>query len=100
MSQRTEEENIEAFKIWWKENGLKVVAGIVLLIGGYISWDLYEGKIKSEAEAASEIWQSITDSLSEETGNKLTQENQATIQKNAELLKKDFPDTSLSLIHI
>ena len=58
------EENIEAFKTWWKENGLKVVAGIVLLVGGYISWDLYEGKIKSEAEAASEIWQSITDSLS------------------------------------
>jgi predicted negative regulator of RcsB-dependent stress response len=94
VSQRTEEENIEAFKTWWKENGLKVVAGIVLLVGGYISWDLYEGKIKSEAEAASEIWQSITDSLSEETGNKTTQENQATIQKNAELLKKDFPDTS------
>ncbi len=94
MSQRTEEENIEAFKVWWKENGLKVVTGIIFLVGGYIGWDLYEGKIKSEAEAASEVWQSITDTLSQESDNKLSQENQLMIQKNAELLKQDFSDTS------
>jgi len=31
----TEEEQIEAFKRWWNENGRSVVVGIVLAVVGY-----------------------------------------------------------------
>ena len=38
---QTEEEQIEALKRWWKENGKSIIAGLVLgigSIGGYRYW--------------------------------------------------------------
>ena len=31
----TEEEQIEALKRWWAENGMQTVLAVVLVIGGY-----------------------------------------------------------------
>ena len=33
--ERTDEEQIEALKLWWAENGMKTIAAIVLVVGGY-----------------------------------------------------------------
>ena len=45
----TEEEQVEAFKNWWAENGLRLLAVGVLIIGGYFGWQGWE---KSQAEKA------------------------------------------------
>ena len=34
----TEEEQIEALKAWWAENGVKTLVSIVLIVGGYFSY--------------------------------------------------------------
>ena len=34
----SEEEQIEAFKRWWAENGLQTLLSIVLVVGGYFGW--------------------------------------------------------------
>ena len=49
VSERTEEEQIEAFKNWWAENGLKTILGIFLIFGGYVGWQSYESKVASES---------------------------------------------------
>ena len=40
---QSEEEQIEAFKQWWVDNGLKLVAAAVLAIGGTLSWQSWQG---------------------------------------------------------
>jgi predicted negative regulator of RcsB-dependent stress response len=50
---QTEEEQVEAIKKWWKDNGKSVIGGIVLgfaIIGGWKGWQGYE---RSQGEAAS-----------------------------------------------
>jgi len=50
---QTEEEQVEAIKKWWKENGKSVVGGIVLgfaVIGGWQGWQGYQ---RNQGEAAS-----------------------------------------------
>ena len=50
---QTEEEQVEAIKKWWKDNGKSVVGGIVLgfaIIGGWQGWQGYQ---RSQGEAAS-----------------------------------------------
>ena len=50
---QTEEEQVEAIKKWWKENGKSVVGGIVLgfaIIGGWQGWQSYQ---RNQGEAAS-----------------------------------------------
>ena len=50
---QTEEEQVEAIKKWWKENGKSVIGGVVLgfaIIGGWQGWQGYQ---RDQGEAAS-----------------------------------------------
>jgi predicted negative regulator of RcsB-dependent stress response len=50
---QTEEEQVEAIKRWWKENGTSVIAGLVIGLGGVFGWQAW-GNFKDRigAEAA------------------------------------------------
>ncbi len=52
----TEEEQIEAIKSWWKENGTSILASIAIVAVGMISWNVYKNTTKENAEAASAIY--------------------------------------------
>lgn len=59
----TEEEQIEAIKKWWKENGLSVVTGILLglsLLGGWRWWQTYTDQ---QGQLASNIYDQVLFSL-------------------------------------
>ena len=48
----TEEQQVEALKEWWKQNGLAIVGGAVIGISallGWRGWDLYQEKQATEA---------------------------------------------------
>ena len=50
---QTEDEQVEAIKKWWKDNGKSVIGGIVLgfaIIGGWQGWQGYQ---RNQGEAAS-----------------------------------------------
>ncbi|MCU7851075.1 MAG: tetratricopeptide repeat protein [Candidatus Thiodiazotropha sp. (ex Monitilora ramsayi)] len=49
---QTEEEQVEALKRWWKENGTSVIAGLVIGLGGVFGWQAwgnYEDRIGKDA---------------------------------------------------
>lgn len=51
---QTDDEQVEALKKWWKENGVSVVSGIVLgfaVIGGWQGWQKYQ-TVQGEAASA------------------------------------------------
>jgi predicted negative regulator of RcsB-dependent stress response len=52
---QTEEEQVEAIKRWWKENGTSVIAGLVIGLGGVFGWQTwgnYKDRIGAEAALA------------------------------------------------
>ncbi|WP_404363109.1 YfgM family protein [Marinobacter sp.] len=51
---RTEEEQVEAIKNWWKKNGASLVIGIVValaIVFGWQSWQSHQAQERSEAAA-------------------------------------------------
>ncbi len=58
----TEEQEIEAVKKWWSENGLAIGLGIVIGFGGIFGWRGYQSHLDEQAEAASEIYESMLNS--------------------------------------
>ncbi|MGU3844696.1 YfgM family protein, partial [Vibrio diabolicus] len=38
----TEEQQVEAIKDWWKENGKAVIIGAVVGLGGLFGWRYYQ----------------------------------------------------------
>ncbi len=60
---QTDEEQVEAIKRWWKENGKSVIGGIVLgfaVIGGWQGWQGYQ---QNQGEAASMIFDTMRQAI-------------------------------------
>lgn len=56
---QTEEEQIQAIKDWWKENGRSVIAGLVIgiaAIAGYRYWGVY---VQQQSEKASVLYANV-----------------------------------------
>ena len=54
----TEEQQVEAIKRFWKENGMAIVLGVVLGLGGLYGWRWYnDSQIQSKEQASAEYLQ-------------------------------------------
>ena len=56
---RTEEEQIEALKKWWHENGKSIVAGIVIGIVAIFGWRSWKEHQIARAESASVLYEQM-----------------------------------------
>jgi len=63
----TEEEQLEAIKRWWKENGTSLIAGVVIAAAGIFGWKAWEGYQANQAEAASMRYQQLLTLASQPT---------------------------------
>jgi len=57
---RTEEEQIEAIKAWWKTNGNNILLGIVLAVVIVVGWQLWQDQKRATGEAASTLFAELT----------------------------------------
>jgi predicted negative regulator of RcsB-dependent stress response len=64
----TEEQQVEAIKRFWKENGTALIVGAVLGLGGLYGWRFYTDKQIETKELASVAYQETIENLSAEQG--------------------------------
>lgn len=55
----SEDQQVEALKKWWKENGVAVVTGLVLGIGGLVGWQSWQAWQTSRGESASILYEEV-----------------------------------------
>ena len=90
MSEHLEDdEQVEALKRWWQENGRSTVAAVVLAIAGTVGWQQYQGWDLARTEAASDAWDVVSVALDSADPELRTQ---ATVQ--AELLIDEYSGSS------
>lgn len=88
-----EEETLEALKTWWEENGRRLVITVVVLVGGYTGWLLWQNSQTATAEAASDSYEQILNRALPEAGANVSEEDGRQIIALAERLRQDFPDS-------
>lgn len=59
---QTEEQQVEAIKSYWQENGNMIIAGIVLGFAGFIGFNLYKDNTLNNEIAVSESYQALIES--------------------------------------
>jgi len=59
----SEQEQVEALKEWWKENGRAVVIGIVLALVAVFGWRTWQSHVRGQAVAASNEYQMLLNHL-------------------------------------
>ncbi|WP_068546127.1 YfgM family protein [Thalassotalea crassostreae] len=66
---QTEEQQVEAIKKYWKDNGNSIIAGLVIGLGGFVGWNLYqESQVEAQYVAAAEYQQTIENYANETEG--------------------------------
>jgi predicted negative regulator of RcsB-dependent stress response len=56
---KTEEEQAEALKKWWSENGKSIVTGVVIGITAIFGWRAYDNHAAQQAEQASTLYEQM-----------------------------------------
>ncbi|WP_136066542.1 YfgM family protein [Modicisalibacter radicis] len=56
---RSEEEQLDAIKRWWKSNGTSLIIGVVVAAAGVFGWKAWQSYQDSQAEAASAHYQQL-----------------------------------------
>lgn len=59
----TEEQQVEAIKNWWKENGISVVLGLLIGFGALFGWNYWKDYRDDNAAAASVVYQQLLTDL-------------------------------------
>ncbi|HCE2379442.1 YfgM family protein [Vibrio parahaemolyticus] len=77
----TEEQQVEAIKDWWKENGKAVIIGAVVGLGGLFGWRYYQDTVIQASETASQSYTTVMNAL-QEKGVDAQSDVQAFIESN------------------
>jgi predicted negative regulator of RcsB-dependent stress response len=78
----SEEQQVEAIKDWWKENGKAVILGAVVGLGGLFGWRYYQDATLAAKEQASEAYTKAMSTLSSQS-EAGTEQVQSFIDANA-----------------
>jgi len=60
---RTEEEQVEALRRWWDENGKSTIAAIVIALAAGFGWQTWKANDQREQESASDIYQAMVQTV-------------------------------------
>ncbi|WP_409523776.1 YfgM family protein [Nitrincola sp. MINF-07-Sa-05] len=91
---RTEEEQIEAIKGWWKENGKSLVLSILIVVSAVVGWKGWQQHQANQASQASALYQNLVDAVVQTVGNQVEAGAMSTAEHLSGRLKDDFSKTS------
>ena len=93
---QSEEEQIEAFKQWWVDNGLKLVAAAVIIVGGSFGWQGWQGALEEQAQQGSAIYTDMIDTVKTSAEAPLTDEQQQAVSEAVSQLKEEYSDSGFA----
>ncbi|WP_010322494.1 YfgM family protein [Marinobacterium stanieri] len=90
---RTEEEQINALKNWWNENGKSLVLGVAAAIALVVGWQAWQTRQEQRAAAASVLYQNLSEAV--QLASVQADDSQyATAKHLAEQLKQEHEGTA------
>jgi predicted negative regulator of RcsB-dependent stress response len=87
---RTEEEQVEALKKWWQENGRSTMAAVVLALAAGFGWQGWQEHRRNQAEEASIRYEEMMKAV----GQSAESTQVESLKSLGESLKADFPSST------
>jgi predicted negative regulator of RcsB-dependent stress response len=66
----TDDQQAELIKSWWRENGLFLVGGLVLGVGGLFGWQTWQSVSTQKSQEASNAFQELLEASAQQRYNK------------------------------
>jgi len=93
---RTEEEQVQALKQWWKENGKSLLLTVAVSLALVAGWQGWQKQRAAASEAASITYQNMMDAVAGALGPQQDQAKLATARHLAGELVSEFDGTAYS----
>lgn len=77
----TEEQQVEAIKDWWKENGMSIVLGLLIGFGALFGWNYWKDYRDERAADASAIYQQMLTNLQANKTEEIKNQSSELIEK-------------------
>lgn len=90
---RTDEEQVELIKNWWKENGKTLLLSVIVVLGGWFGWNTWQTSQQQQAEAASELYSQLVEAVAQPAAQQ-TEEQKSSAVALATELKTTYAGTS------
>ncbi len=94
--EQSEEEQVEAFKSWWRKNSVSVISGLVLAAALSLGWQYLQGQKEMQAQRAGQVFAEMTlalDSAETAPSDKTSAPDLQKPRALAEQLVTEFPDS-------
>jgi len=96
---RTDDEQLEALKNWWKENGKQIVTTVVVVAAGYFGWTFWQDQRADHINGGSEVYIQLLQAAEQaEVGGVALDEELQTVRYLADQLVSEFGDTQYALL--
>lgn len=96
---RTDDEQLEALKTWWAENGKQIVATVVVVAAGYFGWTFWQDQRSDHIHAASDTYMLLLQAAEQaEVGGVALDEELQTVRHQADQLVSDYADTQYAIL--
>jgi predicted negative regulator of RcsB-dependent stress response len=92
-SYESDEEQLEALKGWWKENGSSLLTGIVIVLVVLFGSRQWQGAQLARAEAASDLYENMMPLVADFQTNGLNDASLAILEESYNQLRNDHTDT-------
>ncbi len=83
----SEEEQVEALKTWFQQNGVSLIVGIILSLGAVFGYRAWENDVRETAETASAIYEDLVKAVQITSIEGISEEMKSTGRSLAETLK-------------
>lgn len=90
VTDKTEEEQLEALKSWWDENGTQLLIGIVVVLAGIFGYRTWDSNTQATAEAASNLYEDLVQVASVGPFDELSAEDRSTAEFIASQLTTEY----------
>ena len=91
---RTDEEQVQALKQWWDENGKSLLLGVAVALAAVFGWKGWQQQEAVKTENASILYQNMLDAVVGAIGPRQDEAQSATANHLAEQLKSDYTESS------
>lgn len=88
---RTEEEQVEALRRWWSENGRSIIAAIIIALSLSFGYQTWQGNVETKQQDASDLYQAMLQLVSSADAGPAQQKQGMAL---AEQLKADYDGTT------